>query len=389
MKRLTTPDPVVEAERFHDGRNIDPVVGTLAGEGALQRVTRRPEPPMERWTETPGELGPSYHGVPMLKEPVWSWDIPAYVAVGGLAGACGVLGATAQALGGRGARDLVWRCRAVGTAGAVVSAALLIHDLGRPARFLNMLRVFRPTSPMNMGTWVLSSFGACTALATLPAVVDLPRPLARAAEWAGYGAGVLGLPLVGYTGVLLSSTAVPVWQETRRTLPVLVAFSGAVSAAGLFQVWQPRGAGYEMARRFGGLAKGAEAMFSILLHREAGRVPRVERALRRGKAGLLLRAGRVLTGASLVLDVLGHRGRWHRTSGALALAGTLALRFGIVAAGRASARDPFATIAQQRSGHGAAELVRKDEAPARPGMPSLPGLDATGKETAGLEQPSP
>lgn len=379
MRRL--PDPTREAERARDGRNVDPGLGTLLGEGSHQRVRSlapafpAPREPAEE------EPGPSYHGVPLLKEPVWTWEIPAYFAVGGLAGACGVLGGAAQALGGREARDLVRRARLVGVAGAAASAALLIDDLGRPSRFLAMLRVFRPTSPMNMGTWVLSGFGATAALAAAPVVLPgAPRWLARAGDVAGYAAAALGLPLVGYTGVLVANTAVPVWQETRRTLPVLFAFSGAVSAAGLFQLWQPRGDGYEMARRFGGVAKGAELLLSTLLHREAGRVPRVERALSRGRAGLLLRASRVATAASLVLDVLGHRARFHRASGALALLGTAALRFGIVAAGRQSARDPHALFAQQRAGRGAAELVTKGEGPRR--MPTLPGVDATGKESA-------
>jgi len=381
-------DPLREAERRIDGRNVDPAVGRLAGEGALQRVRRRaPEAIPETFAGPEGE-GPSYHGLPLLKEPVWRWYIPAYFTVGGLAGACGVLGAAAQAFGGPGTAALVRRCRLVATGGAIASAALLVADLGRPARFLDMLRVFRPTSPMNMGSWVLSGFGACAALSALPALAPLAGPAARVADLAGYGAGFLGLPLVGYTGVLLSNTAVPVWQETRRTLPVLFAFSGAVSAGALFQAWSPRGPGSGAARRFGLLAKGAEVVFSIALHREAGRVPRVARALSRGRAGVLLGAARLLTAASLAVDLAagpGHR-RGQRAAGLMALAGTLALRFGIAAAGRQSARDPFATFEQQRAGRGAAELVKKHAAP--PPSPALPGAGETGKESAGLG-PSP
>lgn len=387
-------DPIVESSRPRDGRNVDPRLGGLVGEGSAQRV-RAPDgaaaghdrPAAEAWDAVPAEApsapeGPSYYGQPVLREPVWRWEIPAYFFVGGLAGASAVLGATAALAGGDGTGVLVRRCRLVAAGGAAASAVLLVRDLGRPARFLNMLRVFRPTSPMNMGTWVLSGFGALSGAAALPALVAVPRALERSAGAAGLGSALLGLPLVGYTGVLLANTAVPVWQATRNTLPVLFAFSGAVSAGALFDLWRTPDAGGEMAHRFGLVAKGAELALSRALHREAGAVPRVERALRQGRGGLLLRAARVLLAASAAIDLLPERAwrRRHAASGALALLGTLALRFGVVAAGRTSARDPQATFSMQRAGRGAAELARKEGARTR--MPSPPGIDPTGKETA-------
>jgi formate-dependent nitrite reductase membrane component NrfD len=393
-----TRDPTLDAARVADGRNVDPEVGRLVGEGALQRVgapgalppaPRRAAPEAER-------AGPSYHGLPVLKEPVWRWEIPAYFFVGGLACACGVLAAAARAAGGRAALPLVRRCRLVAAGGAVASAALLVRDLGRPERFLNMLRVFRPTSPMNMGSWVLTGFGALSAASAAPSLLRFPRPLADAA---GYGAGVLGLPLVGYTGVLLANTAVPVWQGTRRSLPVLFAFSGAASAGALLEIWPPAGTGAAMARRLGVLSTGAELAFSVATEAEAALVPRVARPLRRGPSGALFRAGQLLALASLgaalaaprrSVDRLlrpGRKSRLHAVSGALGLLGTLALRFGIVAAGRASARDPYATFRQQRQGMGARDVLPEEGIAAR--MPSLPRVDATGKETAehGLAPP--
>ncbi|HYG66595.1 MAG TPA: NrfD/PsrC family molybdoenzyme membrane anchor subunit [Anaeromyxobacteraceae bacterium] len=326
--------------------------------------------------------GPSYHGLPVLKRPVWTWEVPAYFTVGGLAGSCAVLGASAALMGGRGARLLVRRCRLVAAGGAIASAGLLVSDLGRPERFLFMLRVFRPTSPLNMGTWVLSGFGALSGLAALPEVVRTPPAVRRAAEVAGFGAGVLGLPLVGYTGVLLANTAVPVWQATKNTLPILFAFSGAVTAGALLHAWMPEGVGAEMAHRFGLLARGAELSLSEALHREAARdAPRVARPLTQGGSGALIKAARILNVASAVLDLFAYRHRRARiASAALALAGTVALRYGIVAAGRASAADPHATFDQQRAGHGAADLVKHEERPDR--MPSPLGVDATGQETS-------
>lgn len=378
-------DPTREAEAPRDGRNVRPDVGLLLGEGATQRVRvldrhdERPEA-LER-PEQPREAGPSYHGMPVLREPVWRWMIPAYFFTGGLAGACAVLAAAAQAAGGRGTARLVTRCRLVATGAAAVSAALLVADLGRPSRFLAMLRVFRPTSPMNMGTWILTPFGALSGLAALPAIFPRPpRVLRGAADLAGYGAGALGLPLVGYTGVLIANTAVPVWQATRNTLPILFAFSGAVSAGGLFQLWDPGDAGADVGRRFGIGAKVAELALSVALDLEAARAaPRVARPLHRGSSGLLLHAARALIASSLAVDLLPGRRR-RALSGALALAGTLALRFGIVRAGRASSRDPHATFEMQRRGRGASELATKGAS--RPSsMPSLPGVEATGKES--------
>jgi formate-dependent nitrite reductase membrane component NrfD len=394
---MVRQDPTLEAERAHDGRNVAPELGALLGEGAGQRVrgvvpqdeARGPERGGEREPSreaTSGE-GASYHGMPLLKEPVWKWMIPAYFFTGGLAGACAVLGATAQALGGRGTATLVRRCRLVAAGGAAASAALLVADLGRPARFLHMLRVFRPTSPMNMGTWILTPFGGLSGLAALPAVLPrAPRALARSADVAWLGAGALGLPLVGYTGVLVANTAVPVWQATKNTLPVLFAFSGAVSAGALFEMWPPGGAGEAMARRLSILSKGAELALSFALESEAAAAaPRVARPLHRGASGALLGAARLLVAASFAGELWSgrrrrrRRGAPGRLSGALGLVGTLLLRFGIMAAGRASARDPHASFEMQRRGHGAGEDARKQVAASRR-MPSLPGVDATGKE---------
>src|SRR5262249_38978892 len=230
-----------------DGRNIDPEIGTLDGEGALQRVRELNAPPHgeANWfgpppSDVPDTPVPSYYGVPALKEPVWKWYIPAYFYAGGVAGASAVLGAAAGWMDGNPMRTLSRRCRLIAAGGAAASAALLIADLGRPARFLNMLRVFRPSSPMNLGTWILSAFGACAGLAALPAVIRVPKTVRRAGDAASLGAGIVGLPLTAYTGVLLAGTAVPLWQGARRELPILFACSSAAAAASLLDLFPDR-----------------------------------------------------------------------------------------------------------------------------------------------------
>jgi formate-dependent nitrite reductase membrane component NrfD len=221
----------------------------------------------------------------------------------------------------------------------VASAALLIADLGRPARFINMLRVFRPSSPMNVGTWILSSFGACATAAAAPFLPDGMR------DAAAVGAGIVGVPLTSYTGVLLVGTAVPLWQGARRTLPILFSASGAAAAASLFDLVRVRGRGAKAIHRLGTAAKVAELGMMLALEAEVRRTPRVAVPLRTGFSGALWRAAQGLTLASLGLSLL----RKRRASGVLGTTGSLLLRFALMSAGHRSARDPRAVSEQQRA----------------------------------------
>ncbi|MDQ3723680.1 MAG: polysulfide reductase NrfD, partial [Actinomycetota bacterium] len=124
----------------------------------------------------------SYYGRPIINAPVWeARDIAGYVFLGGLAGASSVLGAGAHATD----RPALARTAKAGALGAIsVSFVALIHDLGRPARFVNMLRVFKPSSPMNLGSWLLSAYAPAAGVATLSAVAGR-APRAGAAATAG------------------------------------------------------------------------------------------------------------------------------------------------------------------------------------------------------------
>jgi len=282
----------------------------------------------------------TYYDLPALKKPVWKPYIPAYFYVGGVAGACAALAAAAQLFGGPRLRPLVCRARWIAAGGAVVSGAFLIVDLGRPSRFLYMLRVFRPTSPMNLGTWLLTSFGGASAAAALFA-----WPIA------GIAAGLLGLPLTTYTAVLLSNTAVPVWNGARRTMPLLFAASAVSSAASLLEMLPGRSSEHALVRRLAIAGKVAELAGAEALERElASRGPGPVRApLRRGASGGLWRAAKVITAASAVLELLPRR-RHHRiAAGITGTVGALFLRFALVAAGRASSMNPKATFEPQRA----------------------------------------
>lgn len=309
---------------------------------------------------------PTYFERPILKEPTWIWTVPAYFYAGGAAGAAALLGAAAQAIGGGDTAGLMRRCRWIAAVGGAAGTAGLIYDLGRPERFLNMLRVFRHSSPMSVGSWVLA---ASAPLAAGSAVLSgASGVLGGAGNLAAYGAGALGMPLAGYTAVLLSTTAVPVWQGSRRSLPPLFMGSAMTAAASLLHLMRLSERERRIVKRFG----VAGALIGLAAHaameREAGRVERVARPLHEGPSGALLRAAKALTAASLALGLVSgkSRARW-AAAGILGTGGALATKFGVFHAGRASARDPRATFHQQRAGLGGTEVTGRAE-PFGPGI---------------------
>jgi formate-dependent nitrite reductase membrane component NrfD len=305
------------------------------------------------WRETPTQSfegdDPTYYDRPLLKEPVWIWAVPTYFYAGGTAGAAMVLGAVAQVAGGGELRGLVRSCRWIAAVGGALGSALLVYDLGRPERFLNMLRVFRPTSPMSVGSWVLA--GAASAAGVSALLAGREGFLGGVGDTAGAAAGVLGLPLAGYTAVLLANTAVPVWKEARQSLPPLFIASSVSALASLFGLL-PFAQGEreeKIVHRFGTLGKVADLAAMAAVERDADRVETVGRPLREGLSGALWKTARALTGASLALSLLPGRSRVKSAAqGALGTAGALALRFAVLHAGRASARDPRAAFHQQR-----------------------------------------
>lgn len=285
----------------------------------------------------------TYYEQPVLKEPVWIWAVPAYFYAGGVAGAAAVTGAAIQVAGRGSMRDLMKKCRVVAAAGTAVGTGLLIYDLGRPARFLNMLRVFRPTSVLNMGSWIL---GAATS-SSAGSLLFASRPLGNLA---GIVAGVAGLPLSGYTAVLLTDTAVPLWQATRRSLPSLFVASSLSSATSLLEATDLDNGEFGVVNRLGMIARVAELAAAVAVERDATRVERVGRVLKTGMPGTLWKASTALTLASFGVSLIGGRRRSLRVLDAiLGTLGGIALRFAVFEAGKQSARDPHATFEQQRA----------------------------------------
>jgi formate-dependent nitrite reductase membrane component NrfD len=336
-----------------DGRDIDPEVGRLSGEGASQVAAASTDKHVKEMSAAwehraePASDDPTYYERPMLHESVWTWAVPLYYYVGGLSGASMALGAAAALNRAQAFDDLVQRCHIIGLAGTVVSGGLLIYDLGRPSRFLNMLRVFRPTSPMNMGAWILTATGG-TAFVTV-VLRDQRGVLGSIGEAFGFISGLFGLGLATYTGVLIANTAVPAWQASRKSLPVLFGASAVASLGCAFDVFGERVAGSRIPHAFGIVGRAAEVGAGIYTEHEASAVSRVGRPLKQGWSGVLWRTSALLMATSLGLALLPTRTRKRRVwSGVLGSVASLLMRFSVEAAGKASARDPRASFYGQR-----------------------------------------
>ncbi len=292
----------------------------------------------------------SYYGRPVVKASPWEADIPAYLFLGGVAAGSSLLAAGAE-LSGR------TTLRRTGRLGAMVgislSFAALVHDLGRPERFVNMLRVAKYTSPMSVGTWILTGYGPLAGLAGAVEIVKmfpkLPAPIGKLANMAGrpagLGAALLAPAIASYTAVLLADTATPSWHEGYRELPFVFAGSAAAAAGGLGLVGASLGDSGP-ARR---LAVGGAVLDLVAEHLREPAMGLAAEPLHQGTAGKLMRASKVLTTAGAIVAAVGHRSRaLSAVAGVALLAGSACTRFGIFHAGQASARDPKYTVVPQR-----------------------------------------
>lgn len=287
----------------------------------------------------------TYYDRPLLKEPVWEWDIPLYYYIGGTAGASLALGAATQWDRSGELDNLIRRCHWTGIIGSTIGGLLLIYDLGRPERFLHMLRVFRPTSPMNMGVWILS--GAAPTAICAGLLIRRRGVLGTIGEGFGFASGFFGTALATYTGVLLGTTAIPLWQHSRRILPILFGASGMASAGSLFDMLLESPVERRITFAFGTAGRVAELAASVALERQLGRIPAVAKPLKSGFSGFLWKTAAVLTASSLIVSLLPGRSRKKRiAAGVLGSAGSLAMRYAVHHAGVVSSRDPMAVSVQ-------------------------------------------
>jgi hypothetical protein len=279
----------------------------------------------------------------VIKPPVWKPEIPFYFYTGGLAGASAGLAALSEL---RGNDVLARRAWAGALLGGAASPALLISDLGKPLRFLHMLRMLKVTSPMSVGSWILAAFGPATALAALDAWSGaVPAPLGHAAKTS---AALLGLPLSTYTAALIADTAVPVWHDARATLPAVFASGAAASAGAAAIAWTP----LEHAAPARRLAiAGAAAELAAVQLMERRLEARVGQPYREGRARALGRIAKALTatGAIAALFAARRSRRGAVATAALLTGGAVLTRWSVFTAGSQSAADPRATVDPQRS----------------------------------------
>lgn len=282
----------------------------------------------------------SYYGKAVIKSPVWKVpDVPAYLYLGGMAGASATMALLADCTG---RRQLCRVGRLAAATGSAASVVALVHDLGRPARFLNMLRVFKPTSPLSVGSWILAPFSGLAGAAAASEVTGWLPSLGRLAAGAS---GVLAPAMTTYTAVLLSDTAVPGWHEVYRELPYVFAGS-AVSSAGAVGMLATPVTQAAPARR---MALAGSVLEQVAAHRMEARAGLVGEVYRQGRAGRVLRVARILTCAGAGAALLAGRSRVFAVASGLCLtAAAAATRYGIFDAGRESARDPRYTVVPQR-----------------------------------------
>ena len=167
---------------------------------------------------------PAYYDISPLQSPVWENDIGVYFFLGGLSSSAFSIARLADRFGCGKLRPATQWGTLIAAAAALPCAPLLIKDLGDRSRFHHMLRIWKPKSPMNLGSWTLTAYtliGGIAALRELLRTLRHDAPLAGAAQVADETAGALtdavgvplGLLLAGYTGILLSTTSTPLWSR--------------------------------------------------------------------------------------------------------------------------------------------------------------------------------
>ncbi|MGZ4178174.1 MAG: NrfD/PsrC family molybdoenzyme membrane anchor subunit [Solirubrobacteraceae bacterium] len=295
---------------------------------------------------------------PFLHPAVWSWEVPVYFWVGGVASGAAFVALAADLTGDAGTAAVA---RKVALGAVLPAPALLIADLGRPGRFLNMLRVLKPRSPMNLGAWCLTAF---SVTGTGAVAADL---LGRRRWAAGLGAAqaMLGSYLGSYTGVLLAATAVPVWARSRSFLgPIFVATATATGAAAT-RLALSAGGRPEDDPSHVALSRLESGAILTELALSAGNELRLSRAgniIPRGSSRRLFRAAEASVVIGLVLPLLLRRRPPRRAvqnaSSLLYLAGGLTFRIAWVQAGKASALDDEAVAFTART-----RLARSEPSP--------------------------
>lgn len=322
----------------------------------LQKAERPPVRGNGQYGAAHIEARDAYKDVPMLRQPTWQNEIAAYFYLGGITAGAQVLGALAS-MSGEKYRSLARTAHLVAFATMVPCVPLLIMDLGRPSRFHHMLRIFKPESPMNLGSWTLTIHGGITALfaarvlarsGKLPLVGPLfaivpERPLALV--------GVApALTLGGYTGVLIGTTSVPVWSTSSLLggLFTASAFTTGTAAVQLASILSGRDEPQEH-RALGPLNLLLDASDLALTAGYLATSGRAAKPMFSGLGKVFTFGGAAASAGAFALELVGMRSKGNRrmfsglAAGSALLGGAL-LRWGIVRSGHTSANDREGTL---------------------------------------------
>jgi formate-dependent nitrite reductase membrane component NrfD len=360
-----------------DGRDVTPAVGTRGQPGPYRRAVEgarvalaKPRWGDARWsylfgsdtryrsTAADADVAASARAVrgheeldvpvqgPMMKAAVWTWEVPLYFWLGGIAAGSSLIALACDVADDHASAKVA---RKVALGAVMPGAPLLILDLGRPERFFNMLRIFKPRSPMSMGAWCLMGFSTVSGAAVAADLTGREKP-ARAL---GALMALFGTYLGSYTGALLAATAVPVWGRSRLFLgPIFVCTATATGAAAnrLVLVATSTPAGHPTRNALGVIetvAMSGELVLSTINERRLGRLAR---SLEAGRPGTLFQAAKWMVRAGLALHVGRRRGGpWvHHLASVLYLLAGLCFRFAWVGAGRTSAHDDEAVARMAR-----------------------------------------
>ena len=306
----------------------------------------------KQWSGEPA----TYYGLPLIKKATWTWEIIVYFFLGGIAGGAYLVSSIA---------DFIWRDKSLIRSGRylsllcmLASPVLLIMDLGRPERFYRMLRILKFRSVMSIGTWAISCFGLFCGLASayqmaqdgllnwFPLMARLLKVLPiKVIDVLG---SFFGLVVASYTGVLLSSTAVPLWARARHVLGPLFLTSGlstGLSALSLIlSLGKSKGETIERLDTAETLAMTAElGLIGSLLPL----LGPLAKPLFKGKTGAFFTVGTISGGLilPLILKLSGRAtGKRSRSltisTSVMVLVGGLILRAVWILAGRTSADNP-------------------------------------------------
>jgi len=294
---------------------------------------------------------PTYYDQPPLKASPWGWKVSAYIFIGGAAGAAQVIATVAGLADRRRYRGIVRNGRLMALAGVALGAPLLIADLQTPQRWYNMLRIFRPTSPMSIGTYVLTSFAGLSAVLAVAELRRGPGEGASAVERAAeIPAAVAGAAMSIYTGALLGATSTPLWAAAPRLIPALFGASAMASAAAALSLAE-RGGEAKVLGTIEAAASGGELLLLRALHRRLraeGIRTRVGLAplFLAAAAPVLHKAAAVLEGPAPNREPLPsaaeerRKAAFGKASAVAVLAGAFLLRHLILRAGNRSAERP-------------------------------------------------